>query len=123
MLGEPGLDGAGKSVPAGQQHAALRPAEHPGNGAQVLDPPGGLARSRTAADVELGDLGDRRGHAEVLEKTRRVVDQPAIRPIGIGAERIHDLGVALRRRVGGVRVQQARLQRGRDQGLQILAPE
>ena len=39
----------------------------------------GLARGRAAADVEVGDLGDRRGGVEVVDEARRLVDQ---RPIG-----------------------------------------
>ena len=38
-VGEPGLDRRAEAVPARQHQAALRPAEHPGDRAQVLDAP------------------------------------------------------------------------------------
>ena len=58
MLGDPGLEGGAEAEPAGQHQAALRPAEHPGNGAQMLDLPRLGARGRPAADVERRDLGE-----------------------------------------------------------------
>jgi hypothetical protein len=54
--GEEGAHRAAEAVPARQHQAALRPAEHPRNRAQVLDGGALLARGRAAADVERGDL-------------------------------------------------------------------
>ncbi len=51
MLRDPALDRGAEAVPARQHQPALRPAEHPGNGAQILDLAGLLARRRAAADV------------------------------------------------------------------------
>ena len=69
VLREPALDRRAEAVPAGQHQAALAPAEHPRNRAQVLDARRRRARRRPAADVELGDLGDRRGRAEIGSRT------------------------------------------------------
>ena len=41
--GEPRLHGGSEAVPAGKAQAALAPAEHPRNRAQVLDPLQALA--------------------------------------------------------------------------------
>ena len=73
------VHGRAEAVPARQGQAALAPAEAPGNGAQVLDALGRLARRRPRTDVEFRDLADRRRAEEVLGETRRLVDQGAIR--------------------------------------------
>ena len=75
---EPRVDRGAEAVPARQHQPALAPAEHPGNRAQVLDARRRGARRRPAADVELGDLGDRRRRAEVRDEVRRLVDERAI---------------------------------------------
>ena len=56
------------AVPARQDEPALGPAEHPRDRPQVLDPVGLLARRRPAADVERGDLADRRDLPEELDE-------------------------------------------------------
>ena len=60
----------------------LAPREHPRDRPQVLDPVGGGARRRAAADVQLGDLGDRRRRAEEVDEAGRAVDQVAVRVEG-----------------------------------------
>ena len=67
----------------GSMMRGQRPAEHPGNGAQVLDAIGLLARRRAAADVQIGDLGDRRGGAEVGDEPGRLVHELAVRREGV----------------------------------------
>src|SRR5438105_6629786 len=51
--GEPALDRGAEPVPPGQHEPALAPAEHPRNGAQVLDRFARFARSGAAADVQV----------------------------------------------------------------------
>ena len=67
---QPRLDRRAEAVPARQHQPALAPAEHPGNRAQVLDPGRCRARGRPAADVEAGDLRDRRRRAEIVDECR-----------------------------------------------------
>ena len=62
----------------GSISAALRPAEHPRDGAQVLDAPGAGPRRRPAADVQRRDLADRRDRREELDEPRLVVDERAV---------------------------------------------
>ena len=101
MRRQPRLDGRAEAVPAGQHQPALRPAEHPGDGAQVLDARRGLARGRPAADVELGDLADHRRFPEVALEARRLVDQVAIGAEGAGRQLLHRRQVfGARRRLG-----------------------
>ena len=45
----------------------------------------GLARRRARADVELGDLADRRGREEVVDEAGRLVDQRAVGLLRAGA--------------------------------------
>jgi hypothetical protein len=111
------LDGRAEAVPAGQGEAALAPAETPGNGAQVFDLLRGLARGRARADVEFGDLADRRGAEEVFGEAGGVVDQGAVgRHAGF-----RQLGRGLQKGLGGGlgRLQQRGFQRGGDQGFQV----
>ena len=76
---EPGLDGAAEAGPARQRHAALAPAEKPqGMARRSSMRRFGLARGRARADVQLGDLADRRGLEEVVGEARRAVDQRAV---------------------------------------------
>ena len=72
-----------KPYQPGQHQPALAPAEHPRDRAQVLDPRRRRARRRPAADLELGDLGDRRRRAEVVDET------PASRTRARGTRRAH----------------------------------
>src|SRR2546421_126276 len=51
--GEPAVDRGAEPVPPGQHEPALAPAEHPWNGAQVLDRFARFARGGAAADVEV----------------------------------------------------------------------
>src|SRR6516225_11164651 len=53
-----------KPYSARQHQPALRPAEHPGDGAQILDPGRSSPRRWTAADVQIGDLADHCRFAE-----------------------------------------------------------
>ena len=69
------------AVPAGHHQPALRPPEHPRDRPQVLDRVGLLARRRSAADVELGDLVDRGDRAEEVDEARVVVDERAVRAV------------------------------------------
>ena len=71
----------------------------PGDGAQVLDPPGRFARGGARADVEFGDLRDRRGGEEVIREARHLVDHG---PVGRHAEL----------RYGGGSLQEGRRRRG-----------
>ena len=96
---------AAEAVPARQHHAALRPREHPRDRAQVLDALRGLARGGARADVELGDLADRRGGAEVVDEARRSRTRGRDRPrMRVARELVHRrvevvvLGVRARRR-------------------------
>ena len=66
------------AVPAGQHHPRLRPAEHPGDRAQILDPVGLGAARRAAADLQAGDLGDRGHLAEEGAEAFRAIDEVAI---------------------------------------------
>ena len=84
MLGEPLLHRAAEAVPARQHQPALRPAEHPGDGAQVLDRAGLLARGRPAADVQRRDLVDDGRVPEIVDEAVGLVDQAAI---GLEGER------------------------------------
>ena len=108
-----------EAVPAGQHQPALRPAEHPRDGAQVLDRLRRRARRRAAADVELGDLGDRRRGAEVVDEARRLVHQRAVGVERVRRELVHDRGVAAsrvaavaRRRAGSLRAWRRPASRG-----------
>ena len=71
VAGVPILDGEPDAVPAGQHQPALAPAEHPRDGAQILDARRRCARRGPAADVEVGDLGDRRRRRGSTRRSRR----------------------------------------------------
>src|SRR5207244_1390625 len=81
--------GAAEAVEAGDALAALAPAEHPGDGAQVLDAVAALARRWAAADVQLGDLVDGCGLAEVADEARRAVDEVAVGGEGPSRQVLH----------------------------------
>ena len=59
-----------EAVPAGQRVPALHPAEDPGDRAEVVDARSTCPAGRPGADLELGDLLDRRGLREVGRGTR-----------------------------------------------------
>ena len=84
------VDRRAEAVPAGQHQPALRPAEHPGNGAQVFDALGRLARGRAAADVEGGDFGNDGGLPEISGETGSVVNQIAVGVESAFGKFIHD---------------------------------
>ena len=106
-----------EAAPARQADAALAPGESPGDGAQVFDGAGGLARGRARADVELGDLAQGGGGEEPVGKAGGVVDDAAVGGEGGFAERGGCLQEGLRCGAGGV--QQRGLQRGGHQRLQV----
>ena len=55
------MEGHANAVPAGEQEAALGPAEHPGDGTKAREILGAaLAAGRTARDLQLADFLDRR---------------------------------------------------------------
>ena len=63
--GQPGTD----AEPARHELARLRPAEHPRDSPQPLEPlPGAAAAGGAGADVHLGQFLHRRGRPEVLDK-------------------------------------------------------
>ena len=66
------------AVPARQHDARLRPAEHPGDRAQILDAMRVGARCRPRADLQLRDLAQRRHLPEEGRKALGLVDQRAI---------------------------------------------
>ena len=73
-----GLHRRAEAEPAGQHQSALRPREHPGNRAQILDRLRFLARGGARADVEAGDLGDDGRGPEIAHEPIRLVDEAAI---------------------------------------------
>ena len=122
---EPRLDRRAEAVPARQHQPALPPAEHPRNRAQVLDARRRRARRRPAADVELGDLGDRRRGAEIRDEVRRLVHQRAIRArcaCAASSSMRLVISAAARRRALPRRARLASMRRG-DQRLEIAPAE
>ena len=117
MSRQPGLHRRAEAVPARQHHPALRPAEHPGDGAQILDALLLGARRRTAADVEGGDLLQHGGFAEVGVEALGLVDQRAIGAEGVRRQLLHDGAPGLWHRAFDL--QQGRLEGGSGQGLEI----
>ena len=81
-LAEKGFHPQSHAIPAGQRDPALAPRKAPGDGAQVFDRAGGFAvfgaYGRSRADVQLGNLADRRGGEEVVDKAGRAIDQFAV---------------------------------------------
>ena len=75
---EEARDRRAEAVPARQSETRLAPGEAPRNGAQILDLARRLSRGRPRADVERGDLGDRRRGEEIIDEARRLVDEAAI---------------------------------------------
>ncbi len=115
MRREPSFDRTAKAVPARQHEPALRPAEHPGNGAQILDSGRRLPRRRTAANIEVGDLADHRRVAEKAVEAVGFIDEGAIGAIGLGGEVLH------RRQILGSRLGCFRLQEGRFERRRVFA--
>ena len=120
MLLDPGLHRAAKTVPSRQHQPALRPAEHPGNGAEVLDLAGFLARRRPAADVERGDLRDDGRGPEIIGKPLGFIDQPAIGLEGQRRQLLHRLQI-FRAGRAVLWLQQACLERRRGKNFQIVS--
>ena len=82
-----------------------------------------LARGRTAADVELGDLADHRRLPEVALEARRLVDEVAI---GRDRRASDSSSMAARyssRGACSVRLQQRRLQRRGGEDLEVAPAE
>src|SRR3546814_6385709 len=73
--------------------ARLRPTEHPGNGAQILDRAAFGAARRARPDLQRRDLGDRRHRAKEILETRRFVNEPALGGEGGVRQRGHRRGV------------------------------
>ncbi|SOT40155.1 hypothetical protein F01_260221 [Burkholderia cenocepacia] len=114
---------AAEAVPAGQQQPALAPREAPRNRAQILDLALlrvlQLARRRPAADVQLGDLGDRRRREEVVGEARGFIDERAVRGHRRVGQRLHrGLERGQLRRCVRLR-QQRRLERRGDDRLEV----
>jgi hypothetical protein len=82
----PSSDRRTETVPAGQHDAALGPTEYPRDGAQILDARGACPGRGAAADVEVCDLADHRGVAEIAFESRRFVDQRAVGSVGVGRQ-------------------------------------
>ena len=78
------LDRGAEAVPARQHQPALAQLNTQGM-ARKSSMARVLARRGTAADIELGDFGDRGRRPEIIEETRGLFDQPAI-----GGKRIAD---------------------------------
>ncbi|MCY1229342.1 hypothetical protein D9M72_417060 [compost metagenome] len=117
------LDRAAEAVPARQQQPALAPREAPRDCPQVFDAAvllvHQLARGRARTQVQVGDLGDRRGGEEVVLETRSLVHQVAVGREGAVRQLLHH-------RLEHVEVpgrvllrQQRRFQRGRDHRFQV----
>ncbi len=107
--------------PAWQHQPALRPREDPGDGAQVLDALGRLARGRAAADVEGRDFGNDRRLPEVGGESGRFIDQAAIGDEGALRKFIHH-GMELLGRFNAVLVVgQAGFERCREQHFEVAA--
>ena len=82
------------AIPARQHDARLRPAEHPGDGAQILDPAAFLAAGRARSDLEPGNFLNRRQLAEEIPEPVGAVDQVAIGGEGAVRQLIHRPGKA-----------------------------
>ncbi len=97
-----------------------RPPEHPRDGPQVLDPRRRRARGRAAADVQSRDLGDRRDGAEELDEAvgRRTRARGRRRMARADRSSIARRRTGRRDRVAGCD-RATRLQRGRDQRLEV----
>ncbi len=121
---EEGLHPAAEAIPAGQRHAALAPRKAPGNGAQIGNGAGGLARGRTAADIELGDLGNGGGAIEVIGEFRGLVHQLAVGRHGGFGQGGSCVEKARRGLARGLGLRQQRgLQRGGHQGFEVAQPD
>ena len=125
MGGQIGLHGGTETEPARQHQAALRPAQDPGNGAQILDGRGFLARGGTAADVQRGDFRDHGRFPEILLEALRAIHEVAVGVQGRARQLFHRGQVARAGR--GLRLQlrlrqQGRLDGGGHQHFQVAAP-
>ena len=86
-----GLHRRAEAEPAGQHEPALRPREHPGNRAQVLDRVRLLARGGARADVEARDFGDDGRGPEIALEALGLVDEAAIGLVGAERQFLHRL--------------------------------
>ena len=120
---EPAVDCGAESVPARQHQPALSPAEYPGNRPQVFDARRRGSRRRTAADVELGDLGDRRRRAEVFGKLGGLVHERAIGTVGACREVVEDREIRRCAPAEALGVLEARFERRGDQRFQVAPSE
>ncbi len=77
------LDCVSDAEPAGNQQTALRPAEDPGNCAQVAEIERAFAPRRTRADLGVFEFADRRRRFEILQHLRVVDDIGPIKREGI----------------------------------------
>ena len=88
-----------KPEPARQHHTRLRPAEHTGNGAQILDRVGLDAARGAQSDLQRRDLGNRRHRPKEASEIRRFIGERAVRGERIGRKPVHRLPKA--RRISG----------------------
>ena len=123
LLGKPRVDGEAEAVPARQHQPALPPAEHPRDRAEILDARRRRARCRPAADVEARDFGDRRGRPKVVDEARRLVDERAIGGVRVLRQRVHRAVVGGGTILEPLAVDEARLERGGDERLQVAPAE
>ena len=96
------------TIPTGQHHPCLSPAEHPGDGAQILDPLAFGPARRTRSDLERGNFRYWCHLSEKACESVGFVNQPAIGGKGCGGQFIHRAGKSFRIGCG----QRVRLQRG-----------
>ncbi len=121
--GEPGLDRGAEAVPAGQHQAALAPAEHPRDRAQVLDARRLRARRGPAADVQArrsprsaSPRGSRRRSRASRRRGRDTRER-------VRRQRVHRTVVRLAPGPIARCRASARLERRGDDGLEVAPPE
>ncbi len=117
-----GLHRRTEAEPAGQHQPALRPREHPGNRAQILDRLRFLARGGARADVEARDLGDDGRGPEIAHEAIGFVDKAAIGLVGGKRQFLHGLQKSWVGR-GALVLQQRGFERRRGERLQIASPD
>ena len=96
------LERGADAVPAGDEMAVLAPAEHPGDGAEIVERLGAEAAGRARAELQPGQLGQRAGGVIVGDQAG-MIGEPAIGGLGDAGERLHgfvELGIARLRFVG-----------------------
>src|SRR5882724_1830478 len=122
MFRDPGLDRATEAIPSRQHQPALRPTEHPWNGAKVLDRARFLARRRPTSDVESRDFGDDGRGPEILDEAFGLVNEAAIGLEGQRRQLLHRFEIFMTERaLSGL--QQAGLKRRCGQDFQIVATD